>query len=181
MKVNLEQISTPPDGQPLTEQEAWRRDFPIDTPEDNYIARRDFTKFMVLTSGAFVAGQLCIAAKALQSQAAARPTAQKVAHLNDIPVGGTITFNYPDENDHCILLRPDDKTLLAYSQKCTHLSCAVVPDPARHCLHCPCHEGSFEMASGRPISGPPRRPLPRIIIELRGEEIWAIGVEVSTI
>ena len=50
MKVDPEQISTPPDGKPMGRQPAWRQDFPIDVPQDNYIARRDFTKFLVLTS-----------------------------------------------------------------------------------------------------------------------------------
>ena len=39
----------------------WRRDFPIDTPLDGYVARRDFTKYMGLTSLAFVVGQFWIA------------------------------------------------------------------------------------------------------------------------
>jgi Rieske Fe-S protein len=180
MKFDPEQISTPPDGRPLHEQPAWRRDFPIDVPEDNYIARRDFTKFLVLTSGAFVAGQVCIGAKALQAQHAARPAPQLIARLDDIPVGGSLAFNYPETHDTCLLLRPDSATLFAYSQKCTHLSCAVVPDPERNCLHCPCHEGEFDMTTGKPIAGPPRRPLPRILVELRGQEIWATGVEVRT-
>jgi Rieske Fe-S protein len=88
-----------------------------------------------------------------------------------------MTFENTAEHDACILLRTGEREILAYSQKCTHLSCAVVPDKENGCLHCPCHEGNFEMATGRPISGPPRRPLPKILVELRGEEIWATGVE----
>jgi hypothetical protein len=65
MRVNKEQVTTPPDGRPLAEQPEWRRDFPIDTPQDNYVARRDFTKFLVLTSGAFAVGQVWIAGKAM--------------------------------------------------------------------------------------------------------------------
>src|SRR5438093_10487834 len=125
MKVDPDQSSTPPDGQPQNAQPAWRQDFPIDVPQDNYLARRDFTKFLVLTSGAFAVGQLCIGAKTLQVQHAAAPTAQKIAPLVDLPVGGTLAFNFPEAHDPCILLRPDEHTLLAYSQKCTHLSCAV--------------------------------------------------------
>jgi Rieske Fe-S protein len=181
MKVDSEQISMPPDGRPMSEQPAWRQDFPIDTPQDNYIARRDFTKFLVLTSGAFVAGQVVIAARATQQKYATPEAARRIASLGDIPVGGAVSFQYPEAHDACILLRPAEGTLLAYSQKCTHLSCAVVPDKERECLHCPCHEGNFEIATGKPISGPPRRPLPRILVELRGNEIWATGVEARTV
>jgi Rieske Fe-S protein len=181
MKYDPEQISTPPDGEPMARQPEWRQDFPIDTPQDNYIARRDFTKFLVLTSGAFVAGQLVIAGKTLQAQHATPEAGKKVASVDQLPVGGALTFNYPGENDACILLRPAHDSLLAYSQKCTHLSCAVVPDHEHNCLHCPCHEGNFDIATGKPLSGPPRRPLPKVIVELRGEEIWATAVEVRTV
>ncbi len=181
MNVDPEQISTPPDGRPMESQPAWRQDFPIDVPEDNYIARRDFTKFLVLTSGAFAVGQFVIAAKTVQTQNAPPPPARKIASLADVPVGAAVSFSFPEPHDACILLRPDAQTLLAYSQKCTHLSCAVVPDQERHCLHCPCHEGNFDLATGRPLSGPPRRPLPRILVELRGTDIWATGVEARTV
>src|SRR5579875_3286117 len=33
-----------------THPPAWRQDFPIDWPQDHYVARRDFTKFLVLTA-----------------------------------------------------------------------------------------------------------------------------------
>ena len=55
-------ISRPPDGRPIDDQPAWRRDFPIDWPQDHDVERRDFVKFLTLTSFAFVAGQLWIAA-----------------------------------------------------------------------------------------------------------------------
>src|SRR5215467_4684157 len=55
-----EQITRPPDGRPLHYQPQWRKDFPIDWPQDHYVARRDFAKFMVLTSLAFAVGQLWV-------------------------------------------------------------------------------------------------------------------------
>jgi nitrite reductase/ring-hydroxylating ferredoxin subunit len=181
MKVNREQISSPPDGLPAEAQPAWRQDFPIDTPQDNYIARRDFTKFLVLTSGAFVAGQLFIGGKAVMDQYAAKLEGRRIGSLSEIPVGGALVFTYPEPHDTCILLRPEESTFLAYSQKCTHLSCAVVPDHKSNCLHCPCHDGNFDMATGRVLSGPPSRPLPRILIERRGEDLFATGVEERTV
>jgi len=85
-----ETITTPPDRSPADQQPAWREDFPIDWPQDQYVERRDFMKFLVLTSGALAVGQLWIA-------------------------------------------------------------------------------------------GPPSRPLPRILVEIRGEDVYAIGVEVRTV
>ena len=90
-------------------------------------------------------------------------------------------FNYPGPHDSCLLLRPTSETLLAYNQKCTHLSCAVVPEMERGCLSCPCHHGVFDLASGRPIAGPPRRPLSVITLEFAARLIYATGVELRTV
>jgi Rieske Fe-S protein len=181
MQHDTEQVSTPPDGRPMSEQPAWRQDFPIDIPQDNYVARRDFTKFLVVTSAAFAAGQLYIAAKAQVGRAEGKPAARRVAALADLPVGGVLTFEYPAAHDTCIVMRPTEGEFVAYSQKCTHLSCAVVPDAEKKCLKCPCHEGLFDAATGRPLSGPPRRPLPVVHVERRGDELWATGVEERTV
>jgi Rieske Fe-S protein len=103
-----------------------------------------------------------------------------IARLEDIPVGSVRTFEYPDKEDWCILLRVDADRFLAYDQKCTHLSCAVVPSLAEKKLHCPCHHGYFDLETGRPLAGPPRRPLPRILIRVRDGMVEAYGVERST-
>jgi Rieske Fe-S protein len=89
-------------------------------------------------------------------------------------------FHYPGEHDACLLVRLGDRDLVAFGQKCTHLSCAVIPRPAENVFHCPCHEGYFDLRTGRPIAGPPPRPLPRITLELRGRDVYATGVELRT-
>src|SRR4051812_48909627 len=61
--VERDQISVAPDFAPVEAQPAWRQDFPIDWPQDLYVERRAFLRFMVLTSAAFTAGQLWIAAQ----------------------------------------------------------------------------------------------------------------------
>lgn len=174
-----------PDGGSAATQPDWRKEFPIDAAEDRYIARRDFTKFMALTSLAFACGQVWIA---VQGYLRGKTESEKVAiaNLNEIPVGGVKAFHYPDENEHCLLLRPKaDAPLVAYNQACTHLSCAVVPSVVpkmdKNCLHCPCHHGFFDVETGRPIAGPPRRPLTRISLEVIDGVVYAIGVERRTV
>src|SRR5207247_1452627 len=93
-----------------------------------------------------------------------KPPIRAIAELRQVPVGSSMPFVYPDEHDTCLLIRRGDIDFVAYGQKCTHLSCAVVPRVELGQLLCPCHEGCFDMGSGRPISGPPRRPLPRITL-----------------
>jgi nitrite reductase/ring-hydroxylating ferredoxin subunit len=178
---DAEQLTSPPDGRPWDVQPSWRRDFPIDHPQDRYVERRDFMKFMVLTSAAFTAGQFWIAGENFLRRRRGRPELARIANLRDVPIGGALAFSYPGENDPCLLLRPSGETLVAYSQKCTHLSCAVVPRAEEGVMFCPCHEGVFDVPSGRPLAGPPRRPLPRILLEVRGDDIFATGIELRTV
>jgi nitrite reductase/ring-hydroxylating ferredoxin subunit len=175
-----EQITLPPDGRPIEDQPAWREDFPIDWPQDQYVERRDFMKFMVLTSFAFTVGQFWIGAENWWRTWRGLPATRRVASLDSLPIGGSLVFEYPGEHDICVLVRLADAEVVAYGQKCTHLSCAVVPKPDQGVLHCPCHEGLFDLRSGRPIAGPPRRPLPRIVLEVRERDVYAIGVEQRT-
>jgi Rieske Fe-S protein len=86
-------------------------------------------------------------------------------------------FRYPTQNDPAILVRRVDGGLSAFSQKCTHLSCAVYYAAETNRLECPCHEGYFSVETGRVLQGPPPRPLPRIRIEERGGVIFANGFE----
>ncbi|HMN41061.1 MAG TPA: Rieske 2Fe-2S domain-containing protein [Phycisphaerales bacterium] len=169
-----------PDGRPSDEQPKWRRDFPIDTAEDNYVARRDFTKFMVLISGSFVAGQAWIALKTLGGAKSGAGRAE-IARVDDLAVGQAAVFSYPREHDTCLLVRSGEREFLAYSNKCSHLSCAVIPDVKTGRLLCPCHHGSFDLATGRPLAGPPRRPLARIVLEVQGGTVYATGVEERTV
>jgi Rieske Fe-S protein len=173
-----ETISIPPDGRPLPEQPAWRQDFPIDWPQDEYVERRDFVKFLTLTSLAFVIGQFWIAGKSWLRGSELPPGAKRIGAVNEIPIGSSVVFDYPEPHDSCVLVRIADEEFVAFSQKCTHLSCAVIPDPGRGVFKCPCHEGLFDLRTGRQLAGPPPRPLPRITLEVRGGEIFATGVEV---
>ena len=169
-----------PDGRPQAEQPRWRQDFPTDIPEDDALARREFTKFLVLTSGAFAAGQCWIGLMSLLRSD--RPLPEKrIAAERDVPPDGVVEFRYPTDDDPCLLIRLRDGRLVAYGQQCSHLSCAVIPEPKRSQLRCPCHNGYFEISEGRPIAGPPRRPLVRILLAVRSGIIYATGVERRTV
>ena len=97
-----------------------------------------------------------------------------IVALDDVPVGGSYLFSYPTADDPAILLQPEEGSLLAFSQKCTHLGCVVYWAPENRHLECPCHEGVFDL-SGEPIAGPPDRPLGRIEVEVRDGTVWALG------
>ena len=179
--VDTDEITRAPDGRPFEAQPKWRRDFPIDTPQDLYVARRDFMKFMVLTSFAFTVGQFWIGAQNWFRRRRGAPQLRRIASLSQVPIGGALTFTYPEPTDRCILIRHAADALVAFSQQCTHLSCAVIPQAERNRLYCPCHEGAFDLQSGRPIAGPPNRPLTRVILDVRGEDVYASGIELRTV
>lgn len=172
-----ETITLPPDGRPMQEQPAWRQDFPVDWPQDHYVERRDFVKFLTLTSFAFVVGQLWIAGKSWLRSRGPAPDARRLASRHDLAVGASLVFDYPAEHDSCVLVRVSESEFVAFSQKCTHLSCAVIPRPHQGIFHCPCHEGVFDLRTGRVIAGPPPRPLPRVALQIRGDDIYATGIE----
>lgn len=164
-----------PNGRPWSEQPRWRRDFPIGVEADEYVSRRDFTSFMVLISSAFACGQLWIVAENAWRARTGAPPVREIARLSSLPIGDAVTFHYPNEIDTCVLVRLDDKRLLAYDQACTHLSCPVIPRVAEKRFECPCHHGSFDLETGLPIAGPPRRPLKRIKLEIAGDKVLATG------
>jgi arsenite oxidase small subunit len=157
----------------------WRDEITIDAADERYVTRRQFTKFLVLTSFGMLVGQLWILARSLFSRGSAPPALMVVGRMGELPVGGARVFQYPSPNDPCLLIRTAAERYVAYSQKCTHLSCAVYFDAEKRRIECPCHEGAFSAADGRVLQGPPPRPLPRIRIERRGDDLVATAVEVG--
>jgi Rieske Fe-S protein len=177
-RTTPDQLSIPPDGRPYHDQPQWRNDFPIDWPQDEFVARRDFTKFLVLTSFAFVVGQLWIVFENFMRRRRGALPVKRIVSAKALALGGSMVFHYPEAHDICLLVRTGPQHFVAFDQKCTHLSCAVIPDVAKGRFHCPCHNGSFDLATGAPLAGPPRRPLVRIGLEIRDGDLYATGREV---
>lgn len=154
----------------------WRDEFSVYTADEQYVNRRQFSKFLTLTSFGMMVGNLWILAKSLLSRETAYPRTA-VAALEEIPVGGVKTFNYPTADDPCIVVRTAADDYVAYSQKCTHLSCAVYYERESNRLACPCHQGFFSITDGSVLQGPPQRPLPRVALEKEGGQLIAIRME----
>jgi nitrite reductase/ring-hydroxylating ferredoxin subunit len=169
-----------PDHKPLQEQPHWVQDFPTDVPDDDHVARREFVKFLVLTSGAFVAGQCWIAAAGALREKGPFPRKQ-LATVAELESRRVVEFRYPDEHEPCLALCLGPGRFVAYGQKCSHLACAVVPHLDKGELHCPCHNGFFEVHEGRPVAGPPRRPLPLVKLEIIDAVVYATGFEPRTV
>jgi arsenite oxidase small subunit len=155
----------------------WREDFPVRWDDDNYLTRRELAKFLTLGS-ALLAGASGVLAIAGSLRQAPDWPAAIIPSATALLPGTSLLFRYPTDADPCILIKTGTGELHAYSQVCTHLSCAVRYEAEDNTIACPCHRGFFSVADGRPTAGPPTRPLPRIRIERRADGIYAIGVEV---
>jgi Rieske Fe-S protein len=180
VRFNPEVGSPGPDGATGEAQPKWRRDFPVDWPRDEYVGRRDFAKFMVLTSLAFAVGQAWIVVQNFFRGRTGAAPIRAIARVADLPVGQSRLFNYPGPESHAILVRLAEDRFVAYDQQCTHLLCPIVAEPGRGRFHCPCHNGNFDIETGRVLSGPPPRPLARIQLKVRGGVLYATGVEERT-
>ena len=154
----------------------WREEFSIFKADERYVNRRQLAKFLVLGSLGMFVGNLWILARSWFRKA---PVSVRsvVAKAGEIPVGGVKLFQYPKPGEQCIMVRTAEDAYVAYSQKCTHLSCAVFYAREHDRLECPCHQGYFSIRDGSVLQGPPTRPLPRVVLERKGDELIAIRME----
>lgn len=155
-------------------EDPWKTRFPVHTDQDDLVSRREMLELAVYTSGALFAGTAGLAVLGRLPRGE-RPPEREVARGSAVRVGEPVYFRYPGPEDEAVLLRLLDGRLVAYSQVCTHLSCAVYYRARDACLHCPCHEGKFDPATGEPVAGPPRRPLPRIVLREEGDRVIAVA------
>jgi len=150
-----------------------RREFPYRLDHDAQVSRRTLLRFAVYTSGALFGGTAVLALLgALVARARGKP--QPVARASEVPEGQARYFNYPEPDDQAMLIHLPDGNFVAYSQKCTHLSCAVYYQPEHGRIFCPCHEGVFDPQTGEPVAGPPQRRLPQIRLRREGDELIAV-------
>jgi len=155
-------------------QKLWREEFSVSSAEQSQVERRQFGKFLVLTSGAFVAGQCWIAASSLRRGPGPSPR-HRICTVAELEARRVVEFRYPDDHEPCLALAVEPGRFVAYAQECTHLACAVVPHLEKGEMHCPCHNGSFAVNDGRPIAGPPRRPLTLVELEVQDGAVFAVG------
>ena len=154
----------------------WREEFSVSKADERYVNRRQLAKFLTLGSLGMFAGNLWIVVRSWFRKTPDFAPAT-IANASEIPVGGVKLFQYPKPGDQCIMVRTAQDNYVAYSQKCTHLSCAVYYTPELNRLECPCHQGYFSIHDGSVLQGPPTRPLPRVVLERKGDELIAIRME----
>jgi nitrite reductase/ring-hydroxylating ferredoxin subunit len=159
--------------------------------EDNYthninrnnerkLDRRGFMKTLVGAAGVFAVSSLpwgAMAAKELAGLGEKEYPRKKIADVNAVGIGDAVDFAFPGEHDSAILIRISEGKYVAYQNACTHLRCPVFWVKEDGEMVCPCHHGKFDVATGAPTAGPPRRPLPEIQVKVENGSIYAVRVK----
>jgi arsenite oxidase small subunit len=163
----------------------------IDKKDDNYthniykqnersLDRRGFMKTMVGAAGVFAVATLpwgAIAGKELAGLGGKKHPRLKIADASALQIGDTVEFHYPGEHDSALLIKLGANEYKAYQNACTHLRCPVFYKKESGEMICPCHHGKFDPSNGKPVAGPPRRPLPEIAVAVEGGAVYATGVK----
>jgi nitrite reductase/ring-hydroxylating ferredoxin subunit len=156
-----------------TRRARWADTFPYGWDADDRVSRRELLRLAVLASGALFAATGILAGLGY-ARDRVKHKELRITTTGEVPPGGAYYFDYIDDQK-AILLHLDDGQFVAFSGKCTHLSCAVYWDAERGELLCPCHEGVFNPRTGGVIAGPPARPLEQIALRQEGDVLIAVA------
>ena len=152
------------------------------------VSRRSF----LLSGGAALAlvslGATAAFAEAAQLLKATYPR-QKIGSLSTLRSGAPIDFNYPYADVRNILVRlgveagggiGPQKDIVAFNQQCTHMGGPLdgTYKPEHQVLGpCPLHLTTFDLTRhGMVASGHATESLPQIMLEVQGDDIYAVGV-----
>jgi len=141
-------------------------------PKSPYMSRREFVSIVTAAAGTVMGAIIGIPAigyliaPALQKVSA--DTWIPVGPLANYPVGVPILFNFnrttvsgwvQTVNSYGVyIIKQENGSIIALSNKCTHLSCRVNWKPEDSAYVCPCHDAWFTI-TGDKIKGPQPRPL----------------------
>jgi arsenite oxidase small subunit len=140
--------------------------------------------------GGGAAGLAVVTAGVEPAAAAARAAGYprvKIAELSKLKVNRPISFDYPLKGQPNVLLDLGHavpkgvgrkKSIVAYSTLCQHMGCPVAYNRGLREFVCPCHQTRYDperLASI--IQGVATRALPRVLLQVKGGAVWAVGVD----
>lgn len=161
--------------------------------EENSVSRRNFLKYSIYGIGGLIFAALA-APLARYFFSPALGSAEDgewivVARTSEIPIGEPTRVEYEErKNDGWIVtthrksawvVTQDGQEFVAYDPHCPHLGCPYIWVGAEGStegrFECPCHNGLFAI-DGTVISGPPPRPLDRVLSQVDGDVIMVKDV-----
>ncbi|PON19650.1 arsenate reductase (azurin) small subunit [Candidatus Entotheonella serta] len=128
--------------------------------------------------------------KAVAAQLARYPR-QKIGSLSELRPDQPIIFNYPDNVPSAISMAlklgvragggiGPEQDVVAFNSLCTHMGGPMIGSyqAADKALEpCPFHQTTFDLTKhGMVISGHATESLPQVLLELEGDDIYAVGV-----
>ena len=108
----------------------WRDEFSVRAEDEKFVTRRQFAKFLTLTSVAMAAGNVWILVKSWMQRAPAYPV-RVVATAGEMPVGGVKLFNYPERLAYSAT-PPDFGSLLIQRRRWANGGVIIVPKLMRY-------------------------------------------------
>jgi cytochrome b6-f complex iron-sulfur subunit len=115
------------------------------------------------------AGALAAYLKAPERSEASAERMVSVGMLADLPLGEARLVRHGVKP--FFVIRTGPTHVIAVSAVCTHVRCILAYDRDRRSLHCPCHDGRFDLG-GNVISGPPPKPLTTYEVSTRAGEVF---------
>ena len=134
--------------------------FPIAAAGERRLDRRGFLRAAGAAAVAVVVGEWRAA------EAPAAHAGRVVLPRGDVPGIGEARAIVAADGTEVVAVRLDAETLLGFARRCPHLGCPVVWSAARGRFECPCHRAVFEARTGRVLTGPPRRGLTPVTLEV---------------
>jgi len=116
---------------------------------------------------------------------------RKIGRVSQLTVDQPVSFQYPwkDFNSTDMLVRlgvpagggvGPDQDIVAFSTLCTHMGGPLVGQyrgQYKVLGPCPFHLTTFDLTKhGMVVAGQATESLPQIVLEVKGDEIWATGV-----
>jgi len=152
----------------------------INRHNERMLDRRGFMKTLAGAAGVFAISSLPwggVAAKELLGLSNKEYPHKKIADVKDVAISDSVKFKFPSEHDDALLVRLGENKYVAYQNACTHLMCPVYWVKEEEEMICPCHHGKFDVNTGSPTAGPPRRPLPEIKVKVERGGIYAVRLK----
>jgi len=138
--------------------------------EETRVSRRTFLDWLL--TGGLIAWALGFVAPVLSY---VWPAQRRGPGTQTVSAGNVDDFNEWEHKMIAIAGQPvivicTPQGFRAFSAICTHLGCIVGWDAQRHQIACPCHAGFFDI-NGRPVAGPPPRPLAELGVAVVNREV----------